>query len=259
VGTARPSTLVDRLRGDVRQRPVVDRGLAGGLRAWLEDGVATAGPADGDGWPVVVDRRALTAVGDGRSGPPTVTQLRGAMVGRLFGQVVLTGQIGNPVDDALASMDAAGRSELVAFARRLRGPERRALYAEVNRQATTMAGQWSSVAPGWLPRVGARMNVPLAGGRVVLRAVADLVLGDPSDGQASVCLVDVRTGDPHPAHPKERRFLALLETVRSGAPPFRAATYYPALGELVVDDVDDRLLATAVDDVLGTDPLRGRG
>ena len=33
--------LVTKLRGDASRRPVVDPGLAGGLRDWLEDGLAS--------------------------------------------------------------------------------------------------------------------------------------------------------------------------------------------------------------------------
>lgn len=243
--------VVARLRGDVHRRPAVDRGLAGGLRAWLEDGVmARAGAVPEGAAPLVVDGRAGGPRRKAGPGPVTATVVRGAVVGSLFGQVVLTGRIGNPVEDGLAALDAGGRGDLVAFARRLPGPERRSLEREVREQAATMAAQWSAVVPGWLPRVADRLTVPLAGGRVVLRGRADLVLGAPSDGRASVCLVDVRSGDPQPADRRYRCFLALLETVRSGAPPFRTATYYPALGDVQVEEVTDDLLAATVGDVL---------
>jgi len=236
---------------------VVDPGLAGGLRAWLEDGVAAIDGRLGDRVePVVVDRRALEPGPWSGGGPITATVVRGAMVGALFGQVVLTGQLGDPVGDGLAGLDARGRADLVAFLRGLPGAERRALEQVVRRQATMMATQWATVAPGWQPRVADRLTVPLAGGRVVLRGIADLVLGTPSDGRASICLVDVRSGDPQPGHRRYRGFLALLETVRSGAPPFRTATYYPASGDAQVDEVTDDLLAGAVDDVLRALPAR---
>ena len=245
------SSVVERLRGDTRRRPVVDPGLAGGLRAWLEDGVATlVAPMPERGAPVVVDRRRLEPWRPGEPSTLTATVVRSAVVASLFGQVVVTGRLDDPVEDGLAALEATGRSDLVAFARGLPAAEQRSLERTVVAQAATMVSQWAMVSPGWLPRVADRLTVPLAGGRVVLRGRADLVLGAPSDGRASVCLVDVRSGDPQAAHGRYRRFVALLETVRSGAPPFRTATYYPAAGDVQVDEVTDELLAATVGEVL---------
>jgi hypothetical protein len=92
--------------------------------------------------------------------------------------------------------------------------------------------------------------VPLAGGRVLLTSLFDLVLGDPSTGSASVCLVEVRSGARRSGDRARRRYAALLETLRSGAPPFRVATYYTRDGSIEVDEVDDDLLTATVSDVV---------
>jgi len=65
---------------------------------------------------------------------------------------------------------------------------------------------------------------------VVLSGTLDLVLGAPSSGRASVCMVNVRSGEQQSWHRTALGFLALLETLRSGAAPFRLATYYSTTG-----------------------------
>jgi hypothetical protein len=244
--------MVERLRGDAGRRPVVDPALAGGLRAWLEDGAAGVAPDDGTA--VWIDGRVLgpATTGEDRVGPPAPGPLvRGAMVGALFRQLVVTGRIGDPVAEAMAALAAEGTSSTVLDSvHRLPAPERSIMDRVVRGQAETMAGQWSGLPAAWLPRVGERLRVPLAGGRVVLHGTADLVLGAPSDGRASICLVQVRSGDRRPVHRGERCLLALLETVRSGAAPFRSATYYPSAGEIDVEEVTEALLAATVEAVL---------
>jgi hypothetical protein len=107
-----------------------------------------------------------------------------------------------------------------------------------------------------LPRTAERIEVPLGGGAVVLRATADLVLGRPSDGTASVCLVrleDRRRDQTGSLQAKRaRRALALAETLRSGAPPWRVASYDPDEGRLSCDDVDEAMLAQAAREALHT-------
>jgi hypothetical protein len=259
------SPLLACLRGDITQRPTVDPGLAGGLREWLEDGVAEAVGALPPGTPpVVVDRWALIenpVVGAGTPTPvagATVTDIgtkrvvtvalaRGALVGGLFRQLVTTGRIGDPVVDALAALEVDDRSaDILNFLRHIPDDERAALYREVAAHAAVLVSRWPAVAPGWLPRTRDRLSIPLAGGRVVLAGVVDLVLGAPSKGQTSVCLVDVRSGEPRAGHQADLHFHGLLETLRSGAPPFRLATYYTASGEIDAEDVPDALLAEAV-------------
>lgn len=247
-GRGAPADLLERLRGDAARRLRVDPGLAGGLREWLEDGVADAiaGSAPSD-LAVVVDRWALAADGHGPRVPEvTVPLARGAMVAALFRQHVTTGQIGDPVADALAALGVDERSgPIVEYLQGLAPGARAALHREVAAHAQLLASSWPPVAPGWLPRTADRLSIPLAGGRVVLTGVVDLVLGAAPGDRASVCLVDVRS-ERRAEHRADRHFHGLLETVRAGAPPFRLATYYTATGEVDVDDVDDELLFDAV-------------
>lgn len=225
------------LRSPVGSRAPVDPGLAGGLRAWLEDAAVVDGSAPS---PIVVGCRRS----DGAAS--TAPRILQALVAAVFRLTVTSGPPDDPFRAALSAVsvdeDEAGVVESV---RAMSRGDRAALRAAVAAQAGSVARQWRPVPPGWLPRTRDRLAAPLAGGRIVLVGRADLVLGAPSEGRASVCLVDVVSGIPSRARVEQRRRLALLETVRSGAPPFRVATYYPALGRLDADAVTGGLLAGA--------------
>jgi hypothetical protein len=84
---------------------------------------------------------------------------------------------------------------------------------------------------------------------VVVAGTIDLVLGAPPARRSSVCVVEVRAGGPDGAGAGGRRLLALLETLRSGAPPCRAATYDARSGRLDAEEPTDDQLAEMVREV----------
>jgi hypothetical protein len=255
--------LLKRLRGDGAPRPAVDPGLAGGLRDWLEDGLMAAAAAlPADAAPVFVSKQALSGVlaceaayvaSRSASRPPTLEMARGSLVDALFRQWVTTGAIWDPMVDGLAALEVGGVGEdggdtrLVA---ELCATDRLQLAEEVTRHATVIVDRWPHFNPGWLPRTQERLHVPLAGGRVVLAGVIDLALGRPAEERASVCIVEVKSGRRRVEHRGDIHFYALLETLRSGAPPFRVATYYTSTGELDVEPVTEAVLAACVERVL---------
>jgi hypothetical protein len=219
------------------------------LREWLEDGAADAlGCSGPESAPIVLDRRVLSTVAQrATSSEVTVPLARAVLVNRLFRQLVTTGRVDDPVADALSAVRVERRGEGIAeFLVRLPAADRADLLGQVVDHAEVMVTTWPAVAPAWLPRTAERRIVPLAGGRLILSGVVDLVLGAPARDRASVCLVDVRSGERRASHSEDRHFLGLLETVCAGAPPFRLATYYTATGEIDVEDVDDELLFAAV-------------
>jgi hypothetical protein len=249
--------LLRLLRGDGVPRPVVDPGLSGGLREWLEDGLAGAvgaGPTSTD--PVRVSKDALNQVlvceahlTASRNAPRAVTAelVRGSMVDALFRQWITTGSIDDPWEDALAALEVEGdRDGVVAFAAGLERRRRRALSEEVAEHAATLRARWPVLNPAWLARTQERIEIPLCGGRIVLAGVLDLVLGAPAHDRASICLVELKSGARRIEHRGDLRFYALLETLRSGSPPFRMATYYSASGELDADPVDEDTLVSAL-------------
>lgn len=257
----RLAPVLDRLRAPGTARPPVDPGLAGGLREWLEDELAdpvgALGPEVGD---IRVRKDAVTQVllceahfAASRRVPRVVTYelARGSLVDALFRQRVTVGEITDPVADALGALTVDEAEDgVVAFVAALPAARRRALADEIAAHVARIIEDWPVPSPAWLPRTQDRITVPLAGGRVLLSGVVDLAFGGPAGDQASVCLVEVKSGARRVEHRADLHFYALLETLRSGAPPFRAATYYTATGELDVEPIGEHLLVGALQRVV---------
>jgi hypothetical protein len=262
-GRQRSEALLARLRGETGARPAIDPGLAGGLRDWLEDELsdAVAGLYE-DAVPVRVTKDTLDQVlvceahlHAQRSAPRRlcVELVRGTMVDLLFRQWVTTGVLDDPFEEALQGLWVAEEHEVRDFVDQLDPDARAALVAEVEAHAACIAECWPVLAPSWMARTQERLSVPLAGGRVLLSGVVDLAIGAPSSGRASVCIVEVKSGRRRIEHRGDVHFYALLETLRSGAPPFRVATFYTADGGLDVEPVGrDALLGALHRVVAGT-------
>ncbi len=187
-------------------------------------------------------------VGDGGFGERTFSAALacGALIGVLFRQLVTVGFIDDAMTDGRAALAVDDRqADLLAWIDQLTGPELHELAAEVERQAEGLRRRWPVLAPSWLPRTQEAIRVRLAGGAFELSARVDLVIGRPAHEEASVALVEVSSGNPRVEHRADRHFAALLEALRSPAPPFVVATYYTRTGELDVDPVTDELLVAA--------------
>jgi len=253
--------LLDRLRAPGSPRPAVDPELAGGLREWLED--ALAGPVaalGGDADDVRVRKDALTQVlvceahfAAARAAPRQVTMplARGSLVDAAFRQWVTVGEVGDPIADSLAALQAEdGGDGVVAFVAGLPADRRHALGAEVAAHVERIRNDWPVPSPAWLARTQDRIVVPLVGGRVLLSGVVDLAFGAQAADQASVCLVEVKSGARRVEHRADLHFYALLEMLRAGAPPFRVATYYTATGELDMEPIGEGVLVGALQRVV---------
>jgi hypothetical protein len=253
------------LRGDAAARPRFDPGLAGGLRAWLEDAaydvVATRGEHAA---PLFLGPRQLLGShdefggdnkggdwggdwdadgrGDTGTGGLTDRLALSRLVHMLLRQLVHTGEIGDPLADALdalrASGDVAGAREIES----LPAPARAALAETLALHARNLTGLVPRFAPGWMPRTNDRVAIPLAGGRIVLHGVFDLVVGLPQPRTASVCAVGLSTSGPWATARRSLHYLSLLETLRTGAPPFRLALLESASGRYGVEDVREEHL-----------------
>ncbi len=300
--------LLALLRGDASARPRFDPGLAGGLRAWLEDAAYGVVASRGDlvpplvlgPWDVlgpvvdppavvgavvdravvdravvdgaVVDRAVVDgAVVDGAvldgpadslqklstesfracEGEPRVTELsHEALLSRLihvlFRLSVTGATIGDPLHVALEALAAEGSSDVVRQCGMLGTPAKAALAETVAAHATHLVDLLPRLASGWMPRTDDRVAIPLAGGQVVLQGVFDLLVGVPRPGTASLCALGLTTGGPWARERRSLHYLALLETLRSGVPPFRLALIESATGRYGVEDVrEDHLRAIA--------------
>ncbi|HEX3980796.1 MAG TPA: hypothetical protein VHW93_06215, partial [Acidimicrobiales bacterium] len=276
--------LLERVRNPGRPRPDADPELARRLRAGLEAGLvppapdrtgtaAVVGAGQGregmrTGTPLVVTKDRLTRVlaceahyvaTEFGERPLSVALACGAIVDVLFRQLVTVGTIGDPMADGLAALAVDDHQrDLVSWVGRLRPDERDELRAEVERQAEGLRRRWPVLDPGWLPRTQVAMRVPLARGAVELSARADLVIGPPAGDVASVAVIEVKSGYRRIEHRADLHFYALIEALRSPAPPFVVATYYTRTGELDVDPVtEDLLMGAARRTLSGTQRLAG--
>jgi hypothetical protein len=164
------------------------------------------------------------------------------LVHALFRQLVHTGDIDDPLCDALEALRAGEGTAVVHHVESLPSSTRSALAEAVAMQAGNLRGQVPRFAPGWMPRTDDRVATPLAGGRVVLHGVFDLIVGLPQPGTASLCALGLATGGPWAWHRRSLHYLALLETLRTGTPPFRLALLESTTGRYGVEDVREEHL-----------------
>lgn len=237
------------LRGDAAARPRFDPGLAGGLRAWLEDAAYDVVAARGDHAPALFlgPRQLLGSHDERRDGAvrdETVSDglVLSRLVHALLRQLVHTGEIADPMSDALDALRASGDDGEVRRIEALPVAARAGLAETLSVHARNLIALVPRFAPGWMPRTDDRVAIPLAGGRVVLHGVFDLVVGLPQQRTASLCALGVSTGGPWAAERRSLHYLSLLETLRSGAPPFRLALLESASGRYGVEDVREEHL-----------------
>jgi hypothetical protein len=252
-GTTSGSEVLSALRGDPSRRPTVDPTLAGGLREWLEDGLSNLllDPED----PLVLDKKTLRQAHSDhkRTGVQEITHAIaiGLVMDALFRQLVTIGRIDDPMSDGLESLRIdPRRADAVAFIESLEGRERVDFEDEVETQSAIIVSRWPQLSSAWLPRTQERIALPLVGGGIVLVGIIDLIIGAPSQGRASVEVIDVKSGRPRLDDREDLRYYALLETLRSGAAPFRTATFYTRTGQVDFEDVDDEVLTCTVRSVL---------
>ncbi len=282
--------LLQRLRITGRPRPTARPELTRTLWALLESELgrteSVRGPLSGGSedpsspLPVLVTKDRLTKVlaceahqvVTGFGAAPFSTALAcGSLIDVLFRQLVTVGSIGDPMEDGLAALAVDDhQTDLWAWIASLAGPERDELRAEVERQADGLRRRWPTLDPVWLPRTQESLRAKSAGGAVELSARVDLVIGRPAHDEGSVAIVEVKSGSRRVEHRTDLHFYALLEALRSPAPPFVVATYYSRTGELDVDPVTDELLMAAarrtavgsrllVDQAHGVEPDRRPG
>jgi hypothetical protein len=237
------------LRGDAAARPRFDPGLAGGLRAWLEDAAYDVVAARGEhAPPLCLGPRQLLGFPEERRHDDTVTGhlVLSRLVHTLLRQLVHTGGIDDPLADAVNGLRACGADAAVRHVESLPEAARATLAETLALHARNLSGLVPRFAPGWMPRTDDRVAIPLGGGRVVLRGVFDLVVGLPQPRTASLCALGLSTGGPWASERRSLHYLSLLETLRSGTPPFRLALLESATGRCGVEDVrEEHLRAVA--------------
>jgi hypothetical protein len=240
--------VLARLRGDAGARPRFDPGLAGGLRAWLEDAAYDVVAARGEhAPPLFLGPRQLLGFPEEHRHDTVDDQLElSRLVHTLLRQLVHTGEIGDPLADAVNGLRASGADAAVSHIESLPEATRTTLAETLATHARNLSGLVPRFAPGWMPRTDDRVAIPLGGGRVVLHGIFDLVVGLPRPRAASLCALGLSTRGTWASERRSLHYLSLLETLRSGTPPFRLALLESATGRYGVEDVrEEHLRAVA--------------
>jgi hypothetical protein len=156
----------------------------------------------------------------------------------LFRQLVTVGTLGDPMTDALDALRADGRADgVVGHIESLGHASRLVLAEAVRLHAEHLRDLVPRFAPSSMPRTEDRLAIPLAGGRVVLVGAIELLVRAGGRPGASLCAIGLATEGPWEAERRSLHYLALLETLRSGAPPLRLALLESATGRYGVEDV----------------------
>jgi len=246
-----PASVLRVLRGDPATRPTVDRALAGGLRAWLEDGIYDVSKGETRERPLILRSNLETPRELVSIESSSTAQLRGVLVSYVLRLACAQFNFDDPYRDALSAWRAEESSGTLATAYEQLGADERArLGADVNAHASTLLGHLGAVQPQWNVRIHQQTSQRLSGGNVLLRDVVDLRLGSSATTRASVALFDITTSPLSARMESTLRFHALVETLRTNTPPLRVATLSSATGEFWNIDVTPDLLVLALDNVL---------
>jgi hypothetical protein len=150
------------------------------------------------------------------------------------------------VDDALERLADDPNVRIADFLLGLSDAERTELRSDVNNVVAGFLELWPPLQRAWQPQTEAPRRAELCGGMIVLSGKVDLTLGSPRGLQAGRIVVDLKTGAHHAVHTDDLRFYALLDTLRSGVPPFRLVGYYLDSGTLACEDVTEDVLEAAI-------------
>jgi len=150
------------------------------------------------------------------------------------------------VDDALERLQDDPGSRIADFLLGLTDAARAELRAEVNELVAGFVELWPPLQRAWKPQAETRRRAELANGMLILSGTVDLTLGAPQGLRAGRVVVDLKTGGRHAGHVDDLRFYALLDTLRSGVPPFRLVSYYLDSGTFSVEDVTEQVLEAAI-------------
>lgn len=94
------------------------------------------------------------------------------------------------------------------------------------------------------PMTESRIQWPLRG-PITMSGKVDLVIGRSAGDESRKVIIDLKTGRFSPRHREDLRFYALVETLRTGVPPRKLASYYLDVGDADVEDVTEGVLRTA--------------
>jgi CRISPR/Cas system-associated exonuclease Cas4 (RecB family) len=144
------------------------------------------------------------------------------------------------VDEAIARL-ADADSSLGGWIAGLSAGDEADLRGLASERVTKFAECFPPLDPRSHPMTEARVQWPLRG-PIVLSGKVDLIIGRTVGDESRKVIIDLKTGRFAPRHREDLRFYALVETLKTGIPPRKLASYYLDAGEPDVEDVTEGVL-----------------
>lgn len=251
--------VADDLLGIGHERPTADLSWAPELRAWLDDSLRDHTPLVGPRQLWVTKRAMAGALGCEARHLATQDDFawnreiaKGVVVHHAVA-LVAAGSMAEPLDLANAGLDEArdkGGRSLRSWLSDLSEQQRLALVSVAVADIDAFLATFPPMEAGWNPVAEFPVRATIGEGKVRVSGRVDLALGSPRPGSDHAVrrermLLEIKSGRPQPEHRAEHLTYALLELLRSGIAPFRAATYYTASSTWVADDITFDLLFLA--------------
>jgi hypothetical protein len=244
------------------ERPVFDSVLPARLLDLLEDGLAPVAPLLGTGELVVgkhdlaqvlqCERMAMASQRKGFAWSPRTAC--GTVAHKAIELSAFTADDPTPldlVDRALSRiLDAAEPWGPADYLEQADEADRAEVRAGANDLVAKFLDDFPPLKRQWRPVLESHVRIDLFDGRIVLKGKVDLALGRRDATRARVLIVDFKARTPHHAHVDDLRFYALLDTIRSGVPPFRVASYYLDAARSQHEDVTEDVLEAAAHRVI---------
>lgn len=248
------------LLGLGEERPVADLDWASELADWIDDALTTHSGGPGPTrWTVtkaslagVFGCEAHSVASRGQFAWNNRTA-KGTVVHNAIALAAAGGATTSARILAEAAMDEAQRSgdkSLAAWLAGLGPAQRASLIAESVPPIDGFLSAFPPLRPAWNPIAEYPVAATIGDGRVRVSGRVDLALGsNRRDGDRFLrrrrLFIEVKTGASRPEHRAVHLLYALLETLRSGVAPFRAATYYTEDATWLADDITKELLVVA--------------
>jgi hypothetical protein len=256
----------EQTRGEVmgygEDRPLFPRELSADLRADLERRLAPAVARLAEGHPLWLSKAKLTSLHARCEGLFLSGELEEGVftygpqlaVGNAVHKAVEIGVYARQLDDAELAERAVNRlrdgdDAFASYLGLLDEVETAELVGEAVRQVSWFRTTFPPLERSWNPVVEWPLRVPLAGGRVVLSARPDLVLGSLDRDEpmrARRLVLELKGGQERPEQEDDVRFYALVMALCQGVPPFRVVNVNLQAGSCRPQRVTEDLLWSAV-------------
>ncbi|MGH2662643.1 MAG: PD-(D/E)XK nuclease family protein [Actinomycetota bacterium] len=259
--TVQERTLVE-LMGSREERPLFPRSVAEDLTAELERHLMPAADRLPEGRQLWLTKGRLVNLHSRCEGFFLADELGEAVftygpqlaVGKVVHKAVEVGVYARTLGEAELAERALDRlresdPRFDEYAGLLDEVERAELLGEAVRQLSWFRTAFPPLERSWNPVVEWPVRVELAGGRIVLSARPDLVLGSADQEEpmrARRLVLELKGGQDRPEQDDDARFYALVMALHHGVPPFRVVTVNLQGGTSRPQDVTMDLLRSAL-------------